>query len=91
MRNLAVLFAVLTHPFYKFSVLKITKSMCDYTVLRDCFLSFAFDFVIIIVIVNIVVVHSLSRVQLFVTPMDCSLPGFPVLHHLLELDQTYVH
>ena len=56
MRNLAVLFAVLTHPFYKFSVLKITKSMCDYTVLRDCFLSFAFDFVIIIVIVNIVVV-----------------------------------
>ena len=24
-------------------------------------------------------------------PMDCSTPGFPVLHHLLELAQTYVH
>ena len=23
--------------------------------------------------------------------MDCSTPGFPVLHHLLELDQTRVH
>ena len=24
-------------------------------------------------------------------PMDCSTPGFPVLHHLLELAQTDVH
>ena len=24
-------------------------------------------------------------------PMDCSTPGFPVLHQLLELAQTYVH
>ena len=24
-------------------------------------------------------------------PMDCSTPGFPVHHHLLELAQTYVH
>ena len=24
-------------------------------------------------------------------PMDCSTPGFPVLHHLLELTQTHVH
>ena len=24
-------------------------------------------------------------------PMDCSPPGFPVLHHLLELTQTQVH
>ena len=24
-------------------------------------------------------------------PMDCSTPGFPVLHHLLELAQTLVH
>ena len=23
--------------------------------------------------------------------MDCSMPGFPVLHHLLELAQTHVH
>ena len=24
-------------------------------------------------------------------PIDCSTPGFPVLHHLLELAQTHVH
>ena len=24
-------------------------------------------------------------------PMNCSTPGFPVLHHLLELAQTHVH
>ncbi|CAI9180389.1 unnamed protein product [Rangifer tarandus platyrhynchus] len=24
-------------------------------------------------------------------PMDCSMPGFPVLHQLLELAQTQVH
>ena len=23
--------------------------------------------------------------------MDCSMPGFPVLHYLLELAQTHVH
>ena len=33
----------------------------------------------------IVVVQSLSRTRLFVTdPMDCSTPGFPILHHLPE-------
>ena len=25
------------------------------------------------------------------SPMDCIMPGFPVLHHLLELAQTHVH
>ena len=24
-------------------------------------------------------------------PMDCSMPGFPVHHHLLELAQTHIH
>ena len=24
-------------------------------------------------------------------PMDCSMPGFPVLHYLPELAQTHVH
>ena len=35
-------------------------------------------------------VQSLSCVQLFVTPMDCSTPGFPVHHQLPELAQTHV-
>ena len=37
-----------------------------------------------------VVVQSLSCVRLC-DPMDCSTPGFPVLHHLPELAQTPVH
>ena len=32
-----------------------------------------------------------SRVWLFVTPMDISTPGFPLLHRLPELTQTHVH
>ena len=36
------------------------------------------------------VVQSLSCVQLC-NPLDCSTPGFPVLHYLPEFAQTHVH
>ena len=36
------------------------------------------------------VAHSLSHLTLC-DPMDCSTPGFPVLHHLQDLAQTHVH
>ena len=39
----------------------------------------------------VVVFQSLSHVQLFVTPIDCSMPSSPVLHCLLEFPQTRVH
>ena len=32
-----------------------------------------------------------SSVQSLCNPMDCSTPGLPVHHHLLELTQTHVH
>ena len=35
--------------------------------------------------------QSLSRVQLFVTPMNHSTPGLPVHHQLPEFSQTHVH
>ena len=35
-------------------------------------------------------VQSLNHVRLC-NPMDCSTPGFPVLHQLQELAQTHVH
>ena len=38
-----------------------------------------------------VVVQSLSCVWLFVTPMDCSMPGILVLHYIPEFAQTRVH
>ena len=34
---------------------------------------------------------SRSVVSNSVTPMDCSMPGFPVHHQLMELTQTHVH
>ena len=34
--------------------------------------------------------QSPSRVQLFVTPMDCSVPGLPVPHHLQKFAQVHV-
>ena len=37
-----------------------------------------------------VAVQSLSRVSLFVTPKDCIMPGFPVLHCLPKFAQTHV-
>ena len=37
-----------------------------------------------------IVIQSLSCVRLFVTPMDCRVSGFPVLHHLPEFAQTHV-
>ena len=36
-------------------------------------------------------VQLLSCVQLFVTPMECSMPNFLVHHQLLKLAQTHVH
>ena len=39
---------------------------------------------------TLTVVQLLSHVRLC-DPMDCSMPGFPVLHHLLELAHTCVH
>ena len=38
-----------------------------------------------------ITVQSLSHIRVFETPMDCSTPGFHVLHHLLEFAQTHVH
>ena len=36
-------------------------------------------------------VQSLIHVRLFVTPMDCCMPGFPVQHQQPEPTQTHVH
>ena len=38
-----------------------------------------------------VAVQSLSHVRLFVTSMDCSTPGFLVLHYLWDFTHIHVH
>ena len=39
----------------------------------------------------VVAVQLLSCVRLFATPMDCNVPGLPVLQYLLEFTQVHVH
>ena len=43
------------------------------------------------VIIFSVQFSSVAQSCLPLQPMDCSIPGFPVLHQLLELTQTHVH
>ena len=43
---------------------------------------------------NILIVQFSSVAQLYPTlcdPMNCSTPGLPVHHHLLEFTQTHIH
>ena len=47
-------------------------------------------------ITNISTICCCSAAQWYLTlcdsmPLDCSTPGFPVLHYLLEVAQTHVH
>ena len=48
------------------------------------------DYICLICKIVDIVVQSLSNVWLC-DPMDCSMPGFPVLHYLPEFTQTHVH
>ena len=53
-------------------------------------LLFASEFSVSYISIHIIYVVVLSHVQLC-DPMDCSTPGFPVLHCLPEFAQTRVH
>ena len=48
-----------------------------------------YQFTVVLVVAAQLLSHV--HVQLFATPKDCSVPGFPVLHYLLEFAQTHVH
>ena len=47
--------------------------------------------ILILIRSSISSVQSLSQVQLFVTPWNCSTPGLPVHHQLPEFTQTHFH
>ena len=68
------------------NVIKIRMLRCrDYAGLSRCWCCSVLDYLGVVA-----VVQSLSHVQLFVTPMDCGTPVFPVLHYLPESAQTHV-
>ena len=41
--------------------------------------------------VNLTITSVAQLCPTFYNPMDCSTPGFPVHHQLLEINQTHVH
>ena len=57
------------------------------------FLIFCFLFLtsICLLIVTFLLLFVVQPSPTLCNPMDCSMPGFPVLHHLPELTQTHVH
>ena len=72
--------------FILFKGLVLVLPDCNEKILLESCISFLFLLQQIITNSVAVVFHSLSRVQLFGS-MDCSMPGFPVLQHLLEFAQ----
>ena len=58
-----------------------------------CFCFLLFLFILFLFLFPLVVVKLLSQVQLSAThtAMGCSMPGFPVLHYLLDFAQIHVH
>ena len=50
-----------------------------------------FKLILKIISVTVVIVQSLAKLCVTLCdPMNCSLPGFPILHYLLEFAQTHV-
>ena len=50
-----------------------------------------FSHIIFIWYLFLLLLFSHSVVSDSLRPMDCSIPGFPVLHYILEFAQTHVH
>ena len=71
--------------FSYFSKFQKTKIVLCLKVINKCY------FAISRMVQYFILVRSLSCVQLIAPPMDCSTPGFPVLHCLLTCAQTHVH
>ena len=44
-----------------------------------------------VILLENIIAQYFSSIQLLLRPMDCSTPGFPVLHQLPELAQTHVY
>ena len=86
---------VVYHPpsfFSSWSILKLISDIDRFTLVYfgmhplTCTLSYRIPFVVVVV-----VVQSLKSCPTLCNPMDCSTPGFSVLHYLPEFSQTHVH
>ena len=76
------------------NIARITPSPCSNHIiflLQYHFSCLRHSFLFSCPLLLLVFIQSLSHVQLFATPLDCSTPGFPVLYHLPEFVQTHIH
>ena len=70
------------------------KSFWDWKLQRNSFCTYRGCFVIVLCscwLATFVVVRSLSHCSAPCYPRNCSTPGFPVLHYVLEFSQAHVH
>ena len=81
-------------PFLDQAVFLIFSCMSCLYILEINPLSVASFAIIFIIIIIITLCYCCSVAKLYLTlcdAMDCSTPGFPVLHYLPEFAQTHVH
>ena len=57
----------------------------------SCFIKPSVVYILFVYLYSVVIVVSLLSRARICNPMDCSMPAFPVLHHLPELALTHVH
>ena len=71
----------------------LTYHQEEYKVVENCGKFFNRDFPNLNIVLQFSssLAESLSHVRLFVTPLNCSTPGLPVHHQLLEFTQTHVY
>ena len=71
-------------PFYLFTSPLATTSffLCLYK---------SFSVFVLLFICGVFVVVSYSVVSYSLQPLNCSIPGFPILHYLSEFAETHVH
>ena len=62
----------------------VTMILFDYGIVRNSFFLVDTCTLLLLLFSHSVMSNSFN-------PMDCSMPGFPVLHHLPEFAQTHVH
>ena len=95
------------HQYLVFSVFSVLQPVCHILLisiriwlihtLKDFFslCSFSFSHVVLYCLFGLILKSEFSSVTqscpTLCNPMDCSKPGFPVCHQLLELAQTHVH
>ena len=92
-----LLYKVSVPAFHFLRSMRSKSENSAFELLQNLFLIIILQWIFMNLFIYILILLSLSCCSVtqscltLCPPMDCSTPGFPVLHHLLELAQTHVH